>query len=142
MKAKNLLPLIPAALFLLPLFFPLGCANTTTPPTGGPKDTIPPVITKVSPLPGTVNVPTHGTKLVFTFNEYVKIKEANSIYLSPPMEKKPKSAIHGKSVVVTFEEDLEPNTTYYYCAQALCILSFGWGEWYYSGVKSFTTLPK
>ena len=112
MKAKNLLPLIPAALFLLPLFFPLGCANTTTPPTGGPKDTIPPVITKVSPLPGTVNVPTHGTKLVFTFDEYVKIKEANSIYLSPPMEKKPKSAIHGKSVVVTFEEDLQPNTTY------------------------------
>lgn len=38
--------------------------------------------------------------------------------------------------------DLEPNTTYYYCAQALCILSFGWGEWYYSGVKCFTTLPK
>ena len=37
--------------------------------------------------------------------------------------------------------DLQPNTTYYYRAQALCILSFGWGDWYYSGVKSFTTLP-
>ena len=112
MKLKNLLPLIPAALFLLPLFFPLGCANTTTPPSGGPKDTIPPVITKVSPLPGTVNVPTHGTKLVFTFDEYVKIKDASSIFLSPPMEKKPKGTIRGKSVVVTFEEDLMPGTTY------------------------------
>lgn len=37
--------------------------------------------------------------------------------------------------------NLQPNTTYYYRAQALCILSFGWGEWYYSDIKSFTTLP-
>lgn len=37
---------------------------------------------------------------------------------------------------------LQPNTTYYYCAQALCILSFGLGDWFYSGVKSFTTLPE
>ena len=112
MKLKNLIPLIPAALVLLPLFFPTGCANTTTPPSGGPKDTIPPVITKVNPLPGTVNVPVHGTKLVFTFDEYVKIKDANSIFLSPPMEKKPKGTIRGKSVVISFEEDLQPNTTY------------------------------
>lgn len=112
MKLKNLLPLIPAALFLLPLFFPLGCANTTTPPSGGPKDTIPPVMKKLSPMPGSVNVPVHGTKLVFTFDEYVKIKDANAIFLSPPLEKKPKSAIKGKSLVVTFEEDLLPNTTY------------------------------
>ncbi len=112
MKLKNLFPLIPAALVLLPLFFPTGCANTTTPPSGGHKDTIPPVITKVNPLPGTVNVPVHGTKLVFTFDEYVKIKDANSIFLSPPMEKKPKGTIRGKSVVISFEEDLQPNTTY------------------------------
>lgn len=37
--------------------------------------------------------------------------------------------------------NLQPNTTYYYCAQALCILRFGWGEWFYSETKSFTTLP-
>ena len=36
---------------------------------------------------------------------------------------------------------LQPNTTYYYCAQALCTLSFGWGEWFYSETKSFKTLP-
>jgi hypothetical protein len=92
--------------------FPSGCANTTTPPTGGPKDTIPPVLTKVAPLPATVNVPTKKTKLRFTFNEYVKVKDANGIFLSPPLEKKPKSAIHGKSLDVTFESDLDSNTTY------------------------------
>ena len=112
MKLNKLIPLIPAALVLASLMFPWGCANTTQPPTGGPKDTIPPVITKVSPLPGTVNVPTHKTKLVFTFNEYVKIKDANGVFLSPPLEKKPKASISGKSVVVTFESDLDSATTY------------------------------
>ena len=38
--------------------------------------------------------------------------------------------------------DLQPNTTYYYCAQALCTLSFGWADWFYSEIKSFTTLPE
>ena len=108
---KKFLPLIPATLILGSLMFPSGCANTTTPPSGGPKDTIPPVLTKVSPMPGAVNMPTK-TKLRFTFNEYVKIKDANAIYLSPPLEKKPKSAIHGKSLDVSFESELDSNTTY------------------------------
>lgn len=38
-------------------------------------------------------------------------------------------------------KDLLPNTTYYYRGSALCILSFSWGEWYYSEIKSFTTQP-
>ena len=109
---KKFLPLIPAFLILGSLMFPWGCANTTTPPSGGAKDTIPPVMLRVSPLPGTTNVPVHRTKLVFTFNEYVKIKDANGVFLSPPLEKKPKASLKGKSLVVTFESDLDSNTTY------------------------------
>ncbi len=112
MRLRKFLPLIPAALILGSLMFPSGCANTTTPPSGGPKDTIPPVITKISPLPGATNVNVHNTKIRFTFNEYVKIKDANGIFLSPPMEKRPKAVIRGKSVEVTFESDLDTNTTY------------------------------
>ena len=108
---KKFLPLIPATLILGSLMFPSGCANTTTPPSGGPKDTIPPVLTKVSPMPGTTKMSTKS-KLRFTFNEYVKIKDANAIYLSPPLEKKPKAVIHGKSLDVSFESDLDSNTTY------------------------------
>ena len=112
MRLRQFLPLIPAALILGSLMFPSGCANTTTPPSGGPKDTIPPVITKISPLPGATNVNVHNTKIRFTFNEYVKIKDANGIFLSPPVEKRPKAVIRGKSVEVTFESDLDTNTTY------------------------------
>ena len=112
MKLKNAFPLLVAGAVLLPMMFPWGCANTTTPPSGGPKDTIPPVLVKVAPLPGAVNVNPHNTKLVFTFDEYVKVKDANCIYLSPPLEKKPVSALRGKSVVVSFENDLDTNLTY------------------------------
>ena len=92
--------------------FSHSCANTTTPPSGGPKDTIPPIITKLDPLDGSVNVPTHKTKLEFTFNEYVVVKDAKSLFLSPPLEKAPKHKIQNKSVVVYFENDLDSNKTY------------------------------
>lgn len=111
-KLSKFLPLIPAALVLGAMMFPSGCANTTTPPTGGPKDTIPPVLLKTVPLPGTVNVPTHKTQLKFTFDEYVVVKEPNNIFLSPPLEKKPKYKMQGKTLVVSFESDLDSNTTY------------------------------
>lgn len=46
----------------------------------------------------------------------------------------------GDKMVVTLEK-LKPNTTYYYRGSAICILKEGWGEWYKSEIKSFTTLP-
>ena len=113
---KRILKFLPLAAIIagifIPVMLPSSCANTTTPPTGGPKDTIPPVLKGISPLPGAVNVPVHKTKLEFKFNEYVVVKDLNSIYLSPPLEKAPKYRMNGKTLVVYFESDLEPNTTY------------------------------
>ena len=111
-KLTKYIPLIPAALVLGAMMFPSGCANTTTPPSGGDKDTIPPVLVKTYPLPGAVNVPTHKTQVKFTFDEYVVVKDANAIFLSPPLEKKPKYKISGKSLIVYFESDLDSNRTY------------------------------
>ncbi len=88
------------------------CANTTEAPTGGPKDTIPPVLFDVHPRPGAVKVPVHGAKISFTFDEYVKVKDPKSIFLSPPQEKAPKFKMKGKSLVVWFEDDLMPGSTY------------------------------
>lgn len=105
-------PVIPIGLVIGSVMFSHSCANTTTPPTGGPKDTIPPVITKLFPLPGSTMVPTHNTNLVFTFDEYVVVKDAQSIFLSPPLEKPAKYKIKGKSLVVYFENDLDSGKTY------------------------------
>ena len=109
---SNLLPIIPVAFVLGSVMFSHSCANTTTPPSGGPKDTIPPIITKINPQPGATQVPTHKTKLELTFNEYVVVKDPKSLFLSPPLEKAPKYKIQNKSVVVYFESDLDSNKTY------------------------------
>ena len=94
------LPAIPVGLVLGSLLFSHSCANTTTPPTGGPKDTIPPVIVKLFPPDGSTMVPCHKTQLSFTFDEFVVVKERQNIFLSPPQEKSPKYKIKGKSVVI------------------------------------------
>lgn len=112
MKLSNLLPIIPVALILGMTMLSPSCANTTTPPSGGPKDTIPPLITKIYPLEGQTNVPRQKTKLVLTFNEYVTVKDPKSLFLSPPLEKAPKFKLQNKSVVVFFENDLDSNKTY------------------------------
>ena len=109
---KRFLPLIfLVGACLLPLFFP-SCANTTQAPSGGKRDTIPPLIIDIKPLPGAVRVPTDGATFVFTFNEYFTIKTAANIFLSPPQQRPPKSRVRGHDLIVTFEEPLEPNTTY------------------------------
>ena len=111
-KLSNLLPAIPVALILGATIFSHSCANTTTPPSGGPKDTIPPLITKLYPLEGQTNVPVHKAKIEIGFNEYVTVKDPKSLFLSPPQEKAPKFKLKNKSVVVYFEEDLDSNKTY------------------------------
>lgn len=109
---SNLLPAIPVALVLGSMIFSHSCANTTTPPTGGPKDTIPPLIVEVSPALGQINVPRHKTKLEIKFNEYVVVKDPKSLFLSPPLEKSAQFKMKGKSVIVYFEDDLDSNKTY------------------------------
>ena len=105
-------PAIPVAIILGSMIFSHSCANTTTPPSGGPKDTIPPVITEIFPAIGATNVPVSKTKLVLEFNEYVTVKDPKSLFLSPPLEKAPKYKLKGKGVVITFEGDLDSNKTY------------------------------
>ena len=106
-------PLIPVLLVLIPVFFSPSCANTTQAPTGGDKDTLPPILLKVSPEKGTTGVKLTGQDFVFTFDEYVKIKNLQNIYLSPPLKKPVKAKTRGKSIIVYFEDDtLAANTTY------------------------------
>lgn len=112
-RLRQYIPLVVVVMAIFgPLMFVHSCANTTQAPTGGKKDTIPPVIIDIKPYPGTTNVPVHGTKIYFEFNEYVTIKNARNIVLSPPQQKPVKAKLHKRGVTVTFEEDLDPETTY------------------------------
>ncbi|HPH53456.1 MAG TPA: hypothetical protein PLY62_05265, partial [Bacteroidales bacterium] len=83
--------------FVFCLFFSKSCANTTTPPSGGPKDTIPPVLLKVNPDFNTTNFPRYDGKISLTYDEYTVVKNAGDIYLSPPMRKRITHKIKGKN---------------------------------------------
>ncbi len=106
------LPAIPIAFILGFSIFSHSCANTTTPPSGGPKDTIPPIIKKMSPAIGDTLVNRRKSEIVFTFDEYVVVKDPQSLFLSPPQEKAPKFKLKGKSIVITPQADLDSNRTY------------------------------
>ena len=106
-------PLIPVIAILVPAMFSHSCANTTQAPSGGDKDSIPPILVKVSPPNYSTNIPLTGQEFTFTFNEYVTVKDAKGIFLSPPGIRAPMNRLKGKSVIVYFERDtLRPNTTY------------------------------
>lgn len=100
------------SIYILLSIFATSCANSSIAPTGGAKDSIPPVVTNMAPQQKSTNF--NGKEVVLTFNEYVQLKDQNKNFvISPPLpEKKPVLKIKGKSVVVSFPS-LDENTTYY-----------------------------
>ena len=75
-------------LFIAALF--TKCASTMT-PTGGPKDTLPPIIVAMEPDNFTTNIDTlHPPKIYVEFDEYVQLKDQQKeLYPSPAMKKQP-----------------------------------------------------
>ncbi|MDA0885285.1 MAG: Ig-like domain-containing protein [Bacteroidetes bacterium] len=91
-----------------------GCAKRGT-PSGGPMDSIPPVLVKASPKLNSINFDSEEIRL--TFNEWVKLdKVQDQLIISPPLEKssyeiKPLSGVT-KKVFLKFLDSLSPETTY------------------------------
>jgi hypothetical protein len=111
MKIKEILPYVLFSASVGAFLFSPSCSNTGTPPSGGPKDTIPPLLVRTIPIYNAVNF--SGKRIEIKFNEYIKLNDAaTQIYLSPPQAKRPQSEVRGKSVVVTFPTPLDSNTTY------------------------------
>lgn len=115
MKFKNLLNTAIVTGIAAILIFPPSCANTSTPPEGGPKDTLAPILVEVVPPINSLHHPVdikHST-VSFEFDEYVVLNNPNSyIFLSPPQSKPPTAKIKGKKVVVSFTEPLDSCQTY------------------------------
>ncbi|MCU0471739.1 MAG: Ig-like domain-containing protein [Bacteroidales bacterium] len=95
---------------ILTYFLIEGCAKISS-PLGGPRDKEPPVIVKSTPENGARNF--KGKRFAITFDEYVVLDKINEKFMiSPPMVKKPKVSLKGKSLVVEYEDDLSDSTTY------------------------------
>src|ERR1035437_353226 len=80
-------------------------------PSGGLKDTIPPVIKYSIPSFDQKNF--NDQKIRITFNEFVVYEGLNNKFVvSPPTTKKPIFRTKGKSLIIDLNEKLKPNTTY------------------------------
>jgi uncharacterized protein (DUF2141 family) len=87
-----------------------GCANII-PPSGGPKDTLPPVLLSAKPADSTRAFA--GKKIVFVFNEYVQLDNVlENLLVNPVPSITPEVKSNLKTVTVTLKDTLERNTTY------------------------------
>jgi uncharacterized protein (DUF2141 family) len=92
------------------LYLLSSCAQVGS-PSGGAKDNVPPKIIKSEPENFSANF--KDDRLELTFDEYVQIKDLqNQLIISPPLKQRPVPKIKGKAIIIKFEEELRPNTTY------------------------------
>jgi hypothetical protein len=105
-----LINLFKYTLGIIVLLTAAGCAIRVA-PTGGAKDTKPPVLLKASPDTFSTNF--SANTIEFEFDEYYQLNDlTNRLVISPPMEKAPIPKIKGKKLTLELQEPLKPNTTY------------------------------
>ncbi len=108
-KLKSIFPLLFGISFFYLIFY-TSCANIGS-PTGGEKDSIPPVVVKTIPELRGTNF--KGSEVRLTFDEYINSDEiSEKLVISPPMKKKPQIKMKGKTLIVEFTQDLRKESTY------------------------------
>ncbi len=101
---------IPIALLFLLSF--ADCAKKGT-PSGGLRDTVPPVIVRSNPENYSINF--KGDEIEIRFDEYIKLKDLNKeLIISPPMKYAPAITPLGtsKTLKIKIIDTLKSNTTY------------------------------
>lgn len=82
--------------------------------TGGPKDSLSPILLKATPDNFSTNFNEKTIKL--SFDEFVKLKNINQqLIISPPMNEMPEISPMGlanKTISIKIKDTLQPNTTY------------------------------
>ena len=91
----------------------LGCANIV-PPMGGPRDSLPPLLVKVTPPDSSKGF--NSKKIVFTFDEFIDQPQDifRNLVVSPHYAVLPTIETKLRTLTITIKDTLEPNTTYYY----------------------------
>src|SRR5690349_5912615 len=74
-----------------------GCASMGM-PTGGPRDTLPPVLVNVTPADSGLNFNTK--KITFVFDEYIQLDDPLQILVSPTPVKDVQTRAHLRTLTV------------------------------------------
>ena len=86
------------------------CAQIVA-PTGGPRDSLPPVLLNSDPPNGAVNF--KGNRITLSFDEYVHLdKLQENLLIAPTPKIIPNIDYKLKTVTIKIRDTLEPNTTY------------------------------
>ncbi len=86
------------------------CANIV-PPSGGPRDSLPPRLVTANPKDSATNFT--GNKINLTFDEFVEIQSAQeNVIVSPLPKNSPIIDYKFRNVSIKLKDTLEPNTTY------------------------------
>lgn len=86
------------------------CAKVVT-PTGGPRDNVPPKLTKEAPANQSVNF--NANQIHITFDEFFTLNNPNeNVMFSPPLQHQPTYTINGKTLTIKIKDTLRENTTY------------------------------
>ena len=87
-----------------------GCAQIVY-PTGGKRDSIPPVLLNANPPLNTINF--KGNRITLTFDEYILIDQLHeNLLVSPTPKIDPVVNYKLKEVTIKLRDTLQPNTTY------------------------------
>lgn len=92
------------------LVFNSSCANQGM-PSGGPIDSIAPVLLKSEPRLNAINV--NPSEIKLTFDEYVVSDGViDKLIISPPLKTRPLIRMKGKTLILHLNDTLKPATTY------------------------------
>ena len=95
---------------LMNIFLFSSCANII-PPSGGDRDSLPPVLISALPKDSAVNV--FPKLITLTFDEFVTLQDINSnLIVSPTLKNIPSTDYKLRNVTIKFKDSLEANTTY------------------------------
>ncbi len=87
------------------------CANRGIGPQGGKKDETPPRMLKSFPENGAIGF--QGNRVEIQFDELFAVRQASeNVIFSPPQINQPTVTVAGKILRVTFNDEMQPNTTY------------------------------
>jgi uncharacterized protein (DUF2141 family) len=108
--SQTFLYAVVAAVVLYGIFGSSGCANIV-PPSGGPRDSLPPLPVSALPKDSALNV--NSQKISINFNEFVELKSAyEKVLISPYPGKLPEIESKLRTVTIRLKDSLLPNTTY------------------------------
>ena len=86
------------------------CANQGM-PTGGPRDSIPPVLVETNPKYKALNY--SGDDVRLTFSEYINSSGiSEELVVSPPLTKRPIIQTKSRTLIIRFNEELLDSVTY------------------------------